>query len=50
MIDWRKIVFAVVFALVADVLIELIGGYVIALLFFGMAFIPEILSEKKYKG
>lgn len=50
MIDWRKIVFAVVFAIVANILIEWIGGYVIALLFFGMAFIPEILSEKKYKG
>ena len=50
MIDWRKIVFAVVFAIVANILIEWIGGYVIALLFFGMAFIPEILSEKKIQG
>ena len=29
MIDWRKIVFAVVFAIVANILIELIGGYVL---------------------
>lgn len=47
---WKELLIALVFIIVMNVLWELFIGYAVAAILVACAFIPEILSEKKYKG
>lgn len=46
----RQFWIALIIMIILDVVLLCGGLYLIAFVLFGIAFIPEILSEKKYKG